>query len=319
MASCAGSFTAVSRATFGTAPVAIVGPTAVGKTAVAVELCRRVGGEIVSFDSRQVYRGVEICSNAPTPKDLKGVRCHLVSEIPVGQKVDAAGYLRMARPIVEGLIASKRQAVLTAGTGLYLKALLDGLDLGGHAAEVELRHRLEDQARDNLSALHQRLAQLDPGAAAKVDASNRVRVVRAIELASRRERGDRATTTASPALAATKIGLDAPRAQLYEWIDARLDTMLAAGWMAEIEVLVGSGAAISGTALSSIGVRELAEVAAGTLKLEVAREAIAKRTRNYAKRQLTWFRADPEVRWLDVTRFTGPDIVEAILDLIEKP
>jgi tRNA dimethylallyltransferase len=299
--------------------VAIVGPTAVGKTAVAVELCRRVGGEIISFDSRQVYRGLEICSNAPTEKDLKGVRCHLVGEIPVRQKIDAAGYVGMARPIVEGLIAARRQAVLTAGTGLYLKALLDGRDLGGHAADADLRHRLEYQAKDNLPALHQRLAQLDPGAAAKVDASNPVRVVRAIELALRRERGDRATTKAAPALAATKIGLDAPRAQLYEWIDARLDAMLAAGWMAEIEVLVDSGAAISGTALSSIGVRELAEVAAGTLKLEVAREAIAKGTRNYAKRQLTWFRADPEVRWLDVTKFTGSDIVEAILDLIEKP
>jgi tRNA dimethylallyltransferase len=291
----------------------------VGKTAVAVELCLRAGGEIVSFDSRQVYRGLEICSNAPTPRALKGVPCHLVGEIPVGQTVDAAGYVGIARPIVVGLIAAGRQAVLTAGTGLYLRALLDGLDLGGHAADTELRHRLEDEARESLSALHQRLAQLDPGAAAKVDASNPVRVVRAIELAWRRERGDLATTSAAPILQATKIGLEAPRAQLYEWIDARLDAMLAAGWMAEIKALVDSGAVISGTALSSIGVRELAAVAAGRLQLDVAREAIVKRTRNYAKRQLTWFRADPEVRWLDVTRFTGSDIVEAILDMIEKP
>jgi tRNA dimethylallyltransferase len=298
--------------------VAIVGPTAVGKTAVAVELCRRVAGEIVSFDSRQVYRGLEVCSNAPSPSSLKGVRCHLVGEIPMGRKVDAAAYVGMARPIVEGLIATGRPVVLTAGTGLYLKAFLDGLDLGGHAADAALRRRLEDQARKDLPALHQRLRQLDPAAGAKVEASNPVRVVRAMELTLRRLRGDPATTARAPALTTTKIGLEAPRAKLYEWIDLRLESMLAAGWVSEIEALVDSGAAISGTALSSIGVRELADVAAGRLKLEVAREAIRKRTRNYAKRQLTWFRADPEVRWLDVTRFSGSDIVEAMLDLIEK-
>jgi tRNA dimethylallyltransferase len=200
---------------------------------------------------------------------------------------------------------------------LYLKACLDGLDLGGHPADAPLRRQLEEQARDSLPALHQRLAQLDPAAAAKVEAANPVRVVRAMELTLRRRRGDPATTIPAPTLAATKIGLEAPRAQLYEWIDARLDGMLAAGWIAEIEAVVAAGAAVSGTALSSIGVRELADVAAGRLKLEVAREAIRKRTRNYAKRQLTWFRSDPEVRWLDVTRFNGSDIVEAMLDLIE--
>jgi tRNA dimethylallyltransferase len=298
--------------------VAIVGPTAVGKTAVAVELCRRNGGEIVSFDSRQIYRGLEICSNAPTGRDLRGVRCHLTGEIPIGSKVDAALYVGMARPIVEDLVAAGRPAVLTSGTGLYLKALLEGLDLGGHASDPGLRRRLDAQARVNLGALHQRLVRLDPGAAAKVDNSNPARVVRAVELALRRQRGDRATSKAVPALAATKIGLQAPRSRLYEWIDARLDMMLAAGWMAEIEALVRSGVAISGTALSGIGVRELADVVAGRLELEVARAVIAKRTRNYAKRQLTWFRADPQVRWLDVTQFTGSDIVEAILDLSEK-
>jgi tRNA dimethylallyltransferase len=299
-------------------PVAIVGPTAVGKTAVAVALCRRRGGEIVSIDSRQVYRGLEICSNAPTPSDLQGVASHLVGEIQVGQKIDAAAYVGRARSIVERLVARGRPPVLTAGTGMYLKALLEGLDLGGHAADATLRARLEAQANSNLSRLHRKLAQLDPRAALKVDASNPVRVVRAMELAMRRQRGDTVTTRAAPALTVTKIGLDAPRAQLYQWIDARLDAMLAAGWMAEVEALAASGAAISGTALSSIGVRELFEVAAGRLKLETARAVIARRTRNYAKRQLTWFRADPQVKWLDVTRYTGSDIVVAILDLIEK-
>jgi tRNA dimethylallyltransferase len=297
--------------------VAIVGPTAVGKTAVAVELCRRAGGEIVSFDSRQVYKGLEICSNAPTAADLKGVRCHMVARFPVGRRVDAAGYVSLARPILEGLLAAGRPAVLTAGTGLYLKALLDGLDLGGHGADPKLRSALEAEAQANLAALHRRLAELDPKAAATVDPANPVRVVRAIELATRRGRGDRRTTRTAPALEATKVGLHAPRAQLYAWIDARLDAMLAAGWMAEIEALLDSGVSLSGTALSSIGVRELVEVAAGRLRLEAAREAIAKRTRNYAKRQLTWFRADAEVTWLDVTEFTGSDIVDAIQRLIE--
>ncbi|HXA42646.1 MAG TPA: tRNA (adenosine(37)-N6)-dimethylallyltransferase MiaA [Candidatus Solibacter sp.] len=299
-------------------PVAIVGPTAVGKTRVAVDLCRRIGGEIVSIDSRQVYRGLEICSNAPSAKDLRGVRCHLVGVIEPGQKVDAAGYVAMARPVVESLAVESKTAVLTAGTGLYLKALLGGLDLGGHPADGVLRRSLETRARSDLGALVDELAEMEPDTASRIDRANPVRVVRALELATIRRGQALPTTLVGRPIVAVKIGLTAPRALLYEWIDARVDHMLTSGWLAEVRSLADSGTTLSRAALSSIGVRELVEVAAGRMAPDVARAAIAQRTRNYAKRQLTWFRADPEVRWLDMTRFSGSDIVEAIVELIEK-
>lgn len=300
------------------APLALIGPTGVGKTAVAASVCRRTGGEIVSTDSRQVYRGLEICSNAPTPAELGGVTCHLVGCLEVGDKIDAARYVALARPIVDRLMADGGGVVLTAGTGLYLTALLDGLDLGGHPADPELRAELELEAEADLAGLHRRLAGLDPEAASRVDSNNPVRLVRATELATRRARGDQAVAGPSP-LRVVKVGLDAPREQLYEWIEARTDRMLARGWAQEVERLIDSGADLSNSAFSSIGLREMVAFVRGEESMVAVRAAIVKRTRNYAKRQLTWFRADPEVRWLDVTRYEDSDIVEPILELLSTP
>lgn len=300
-------------------PLAIVGPTGVGKTATAVGVCLRTGGEIVSIDSRQVFRGLEVCSNAPTPEELRGVRCHLVGCLEVGERVDAARYVAMARPIVDALVVERRLPVLTAGTGLYLKALLEGLDLGGHPSDPTLRARLEAEAERGLRRLHRRLAALDPEAAARVDAANPARVVRATELALRRRRGDTAVPAGPAPLAAVKVGLTAPRAQLYERIEARADQMLERAWNGEIRALLDSGADLGRSAFSSIGAREMVAFTRGEISRSSLREAIVRRTRNYAKRQLTWFRADPEVRWLDVTRYQGSDIVDAILTLRRKP
>lgn len=296
-------------------PLVIVGPTGVGKTAVAVEVCHRAGGEIVSIDSRQVYRGLEICSNAPTTAELRGVRCHLTGCLEMGERIDAARYASMARPVIDGLLERARRPVLTAGTGLYLRALLEGLDLGGLPADPALRSELEQAAAKDLPGLHHRLAALDAGAAAAVDSSNPVRVVRAMELAVRRERGDAPSPPVAGPLAAVKVGLSAPRARLHSWIEARVDRMLAGGWKQEVEALLDSGADLSGNAMSSIGLYEMVALAKGMKSVESVRAAVIARTRNYAKRQLTWFRADPEVRWLDVTAYRGSDIVEAILEL----
>jgi tRNA dimethylallyltransferase len=300
-------------------PLAIVGPTGVGKTAVAAAVSARSGGEIVSIDSRQVYRGLEICSNAPTGDELGGVRCHLVGCLEVGEKLDAARYVGLAGPIINDLRHQGRLPVLTAGTGLYLRALLEGLDLGGHPADPVLRTELEAQAEQDLGGLHRRLADLDPEAAARVGHTNPARLVRAAELALRRLRGDQATAAAWPPLTVIKIGLTAPRAQLYQWIEARTDQMLSRGWRAEVESLLDTGTDLSSTALSSIGLREMAACIQGRVSMEEVRGAIVKRTRNYAKRQLTWFRADPQVRWLDVTRYSESDIVEAILEMRTEP
>jgi tRNA dimethylallyltransferase len=311
--------------------LAIVGPTAVGKTAIAVAVCRAIGGEIVSFDSRQVYRGIRIASNAPTRGELRGVRCHMVGVIDPALPVDAARYVAMARPLVEGLLTGQQLPVLTAGTGLYLQALLEDLDLGRVAPVPAQRARLRAEASKDLSRLVARLRRMDPGAAARIDVRNPVRVVRAIELAvasrapgaeehrpSRPTAGDSRLRRGSRALAAAKVGLHAPRPLLYSWIEERVDRMLTRGWRVEVERLLADGIDPRSQPFTGIGVGEMADVVLGRRSLADARAAIVKKTRNYAKRQLTWFRADPDVYWIEVTGRNRSDIVEQIASLLQK-
>jgi tRNA dimethylallyltransferase len=298
--------------------LAIVGPTAVGKTDTAVEICQALSGEIISIDSRQVYRGVSITSNAPTRRQLRVVSCHLVGVVDPRVRINAAGYVQMARRALDDVRARGALPVLTAGTGLYLKALLEGLDLGGVPSDPELRARLQARARANLPALVRRLQALDPAGAKRTDLKNPVRVVRRMELAL----GRRSLPTASQLPArrqkAVKIGLTAPRPVLYQWIEERFDQMLARGWRREVEALVTAGVDPRAQSFSGIGMAEMADCIEGRLALEEARAIIVRRTRNYAKRQLTWFRSDPEVRWYDVTVRSRSDIVEQATRMLNR-
>lgn len=291
--------------------LAIVGPTGVGKTAVAVEVCRRAGGEIISVDSRQVFWGLEISSNAPTVADLKGVACHLVGVLDPTLRVNAARYLAIARPVLDDVLARGRLAVITAGTGLYLRALVDGLDLGDPPPPAEVRARLAAEARQDLPALVERLRDLDPAAAAAVDVYNPARVVRRMETALSQKTAGRAAAPAP--VPAIKVGLTAPRGVLYRWIEERTDRMLSRGWRDEVARLLASGVDLGAQAFTGIGLAELAASASGRMAIEDARAVILQRTRNYAKRQLTWFRGDPAVRWIDVTVQPVSDIVDEIV------
>jgi tRNA dimethylallyltransferase len=296
-----------------------VGPTGVGKTVVAVEVCRALGGEILSIDSRQVFRGIEVVSNAPTAAELKGVACHLVGVLEPLGRVNAARYVALAQPILDRVRLDGRLPVLTAGTGLYLKALLEDLPLGGVTPDAEERARLEAWAADDLPGLLDELRRLEPGAAAAVDPHNPVRVVRQVELArARRATGAIAADLPSARpVAAIKVGLAAPREVLYRWIEARVDKMLERGWREEVEALLAQGIDPHREAFSGIGVAEMADVVLGRRNLADARSAIAQKTRNYAKRQMTWFRADPEIEWVDVTALTGSDIVERVATMLK--
>lgn len=291
-----------------------------GKTAVAVAVARRLGGEIISFDSRQVFRGVEICSNAPTEGQLEGVPAHLVGRLDPSEEVTAAGYTEMARAAAAGISAG-RPHVLTAGTGMYLKAYLDNLDLGGMGAVAGLREQLEAEAAADLPGLARRLRQLSPELAAATDLRNPVRVVRRMELlwAAALAADGRAEADGSLArgrVEALKVGLRAPVAVLEGWIRSRTERMLAAGWRAEVERLLDRSPAPSPQVLKSIGVAEMAAHLRGQLGERDLLEAVNVRTRQYAKRQRTWFRADPEVRWIDAGNRKTSDIVEIILEML---
>jgi tRNA dimethylallyltransferase len=298
--------------------LAIVGPTGVGKTAVAVGVCQAMGGEIISIDSRQVFRGIEVASNAPTVEDLGGIRCHLVGVLEPSEKVDAARYIKMARPVLAQVRIDGSLAVLTAGTGLYLKALLEDLPLGGMTPRPEERARLEARAASDLPALFAELERLDPKAAGAIDPKNPVRVVRALELVLGRAADASQATPAPRPIPAIKVGLTAPRDVLYQWIDARVGGMLERGWREEVESLLAMGIDPRRQAFSGLGVAEMAEVVQGRMALDEARAVISTKTRNYAKRQLTWFRADPEIEWIDVTATGGSDIVDRVSTMLAK-
>jgi tRNA dimethylallyltransferase len=292
----------------------------VGKTAVAVAVAREVGGEMISFDSRQVFAGVEVCSNAPTETDLEGVSAHLLARLDPSQEVTAAGYTEMARAVAAGIPEGSRQ-VLTAGTGLYLKAYLDNLDLGGMGAVLGLREQLQAEAAADLPGLARRLRELSPGLAAATDLRNPVRVVRRMELlwaaalASERQ-PEAGGSLARGRVEALKVGLRAPVSLLEAWIRARTERMLAAGWRGEVERLLERSPAPSQQVMKSIGVAEMAAHLRGRLGEREMVEAVNVRTRQYAKRQRTWFRADPEVRWIETGNNRTSDIVEIILEML---
>lgn len=299
--------------------MAIVGPTAAGKTAVAVELARRTGAEIVSFDSRQVYRGIEVSSNAPGRAELGAVPIHLVARLDPAEGLTAAGYVEMARAAVAAVPAG-RHPVFTAGTGMYLKAYLEDLDLGGMGAVPELRETLEEEAARDLPALARRLRDLSPELAAQTDLQNPMRVVRRMELlvaaALAEDGGDSRKPGARARVEAVKVGLAVAPEELEHRIATRLEHMLAAGWTEEVEALLRRRPEPCAQVMKSIGVQEMAAHVQGHIDERELRHKVLLRTRQYAKRQRTWFRGDPEVRWVDAGNRTASDIVETILEML---
>ena len=283
---------------------------------MAAELARRTEGEIVSFDSRQLYRGIAVSSNAPVRADLGGVAVHLVGLLDPSEALTAARYVQLARAAV-ATIPAGRQLLFTAGTGMYLKADLEDLNLGGMGAVSELRETFELEAARDLQALARRLTELSPGLAAQTDLNNPVRVVRRMELlvaaAFAEDSGDARERQPTEAL---KVGLAVSPRLLEERISERIDRMLAFGWQAEVEALLRHRPAASTQVMTSIGVAEMAAHIRGEIDQPRLREMVRVRTRQYAKRQRTWFRGDPEVRWVDAGNRTASDIVETILEML---
>jgi tRNA dimethylallyltransferase len=286
---------------------------------VAVAVAEHVGGEVISFDSRQVYRGIEVSSNAPTREERGPVPVHLVGELGPHEEMTAARYVAMARAAGAGIPAG-RPHVLTAGTGMYLKAYLDDLDLGGMGAVPGLREQLEKEAKRDLAGLARRLQDLSPDLAAQTDLRNPARVVRRMELlwaaALAQDQADAVPTMAARRVEAVKVGLNVPADVLETRIAKRIDRMLEAGWRDEVEALLAATPPPGEQVMKSIGVAEMAAHLRGEISEAEVRDTVQLRTRQYAKRQRTWFRADPEVRWLDAGNQPLSDIVEVILEMV---
>jgi tRNA dimethylallyltransferase len=279
--------------------VAIVGPTASGKSALALRAAERSGGEIVSADSRQVYRGMDVGTAKPTAAERARIPHHCIDLVDPSEPYNVARYQRDGRAALADVASRGKTAYVVGGTGLYVRALLDGLLLDASPTDSELRARLERRAdAEGPAVLHRELARIDPAAAERVDVRNARRVVRYLELAML---AGRVPQEREAKVAARRIGLDPPRAWLDQRIGARVRQMVDDGVLEETRRLVDGGVNERLPSMSGHGYVHWAAHLRGEIGLDAAIVATAKDVRAYSRRQMTWFRRDPDIRWVDPT------------------
>lgn len=293
--------------------VAVVGPTATGKTALAVALAHRLGGEVVNADSMQLYRGMDVGTAKPDLAERDGIPHHLLDLWHVRQPASVAEYRDLARAEIDRLHAAGTVPLLVGGSGLYVRAVLDELDFPG--TDPVLRARLEvELAAVGAAELHTRLGVLDPAAAAAVPPSNGRRIVRALEVIELTGGPFRAQLPEPrPRYPAVMIGLDREPAELDERIERRVDQMWAAGLVAEVEGLAADGLREGPTASRALGYAQVLAQLDGQLTADEAREGTVRTTRRLVRRQRSWFRRDSALTWFDAGQ---PDLVDAVLALL---
>ena len=283
--------------------ICVAGPTASGKTALAVELAKLTGGEVVSCDSMQIYKRMDIGTAKPTPDEMQGIPHHMIDVAEPDEDFSVSRYCEMATPIVDDIIARGKTVIIAGGTGLYMDSLIKGNDFAPFPS-TGVRQRLEEQAdREGMEAMLAWLQSVDPEAASKLHLADRKRVIRALEVYL--ETGEtitehnRRTQAIPPRYDPLWIGLDfQDRSQLYRRIDLRVELMLKAGLVEEIRSLLASGIPAKCTAMQAIGYKEFVAALAGNGTIEDAAAQVQQSSRHYAKRQLTWFRRNKNMNWL---------------------
>ncbi len=297
----------------------VLGPTAVGKSRVAVDLALRFGGEVIGGDSIQVYRGFDIGTDKPTEADRRGVPHHLIDIVDPSVQFTAADFVREALAAARAIAGRGRLPIVAGGTGLYLKALLDGL-FPGPGRDEDVRAALEAEAREKgLAALFERLRRVDPEYAAKVRDRDRVRIVRALEVygTTGRPLSEHFRDTASPVAGrrVVRLGLRLDRDALVRRIEARVDRMFARGLVDEVRGLLARGVPADAPPFRALGYRHVVRHLEGALSLEEAAALTKTDTRQYAKRQMTWFRKMDGVAWFSPD--DGPALEEHLRNRLQ--
>ena len=299
--------------------VCLAGPTASGKTALAVELAKELDGEVVSCDSMQVYRRMDIGTAKPSPEEMQGIPHHMIDVAEPDEDFSVSRYCAMAAPIVDDIVARGKTAIIAGGTGLYMDSLIRGNDFAPFPS-TGVREKLEAETDEiGLPAMLARLREIDPDTADRV--FDRKRILRALEVYL--ETGEtitehnRKTRLIPPKYTPLWLGLDfADRGELYRRIDKRVDIMLEMGLMEEIRSLLDSGIPEKCTAMQAIGYKEFVNALEGKETVRQAAEEVKKASRHYAKRQLTWFRRNPAVRWLVRRGDDGREILASARQII---
>ncbi len=282
--------------------ICILGPTASGKSALALEVCARIGGEIVSCDSMQIYRGCDLATAKPSRAEREAIPHHLLDICDPNQRFSAAQWAQQARKAIFDIETRGKKAVICGGTGFYLRALLFPDFLSDVAPDSELKARLEAQLEtEGAAKMHAQLTAIDPEAAARLHPNDTFRTLRALEIALLQTQQN--TTAAAPqsGFGARIFGLEMPRERLYARIDARVDAMIEAGALAELQSLRekwGDDA----PALGGVGYKQMLPVVRDEMSMEGGIEAWKRDSRRYAKRQMTWLRHQLPLEWLDATR-----------------
>ena len=281
--------------------IALMGPTAVGKTGLVLQLAKEFGAEIISADSMQVYRLMDIGTAKPTKAERKEVPHHLLDIVDPDEDFDANRYSELAREIVENQARQGKPAIVVGGTGLYLKALFHGI-FPGAPANPQLRERLRrEAAKDGGVGLYQRLKEIDPVTARRLHPNDLFRVIRALEVWECSGKPMSAQQLAhgfrEKPLLIQKIGLRRPRSELHERINRRVESMMKQGFLEEVQILLRRGYGPHLKSMQSLGYRHLLQYILNGVELSVAVRTMKRDTRRYAKRQMTWFRRDQEITW----------------------
>lgn len=312
------AFIESSRDVDGIPVIIILGPTGVGKTWASILLAQSIGTEIISADSMQIYRHMDIGTAKPSLEETGKVRHHMIDVVEPSESFSAGRYMEMVKPIIDELHRRGKVPIIVGGTGLYIRAMTKGL-FSGPSADWGLRDELLSMDKEAPGSLLDLLRRVDSDAAARIMPGDMRRVIRALEVYLRAKKGIselQYSLTAPLPYRFIKIGLTKKRDELYRSIERRVDKMISRGLVGEAGRL--HGMPLGKTSQQAIGYKEIAGYLEGALSLDEAVRLIKKRTKNYAKRQFTWFRKEPDVTWLDVTGIASPvEVFRAIAIMLK--
>jgi tRNA dimethylallyltransferase len=298
--------------------IVLVGPTASGKTALAIDIAEHLSGEIVGADSRQIYREMEIATAKPTNIERTRIPHHLLDVVAPDESFTLANYQAAAMAAIRDISARGKYPLLVGGTGLYIRSVVDGLSIPAVEPRPELRQEWESfAALSGVEALHALLAARDPEAAARIPAANIRRVIRALEVCevTGRPFSEQQVTNAPSFAPLIIIGLNTDRAVLYQWADKRVDRMLDEGLLAEVESLVAKGYSWNLPSMSGLGYRQIGAYLRDEMTLSDAVQRLKFDTHGFIRKQLIWFRPDSRIYWIDTA---APDRLDQALKVVES-
>jgi len=297
--------------------IVLLGPTGVGKTSASILLAKELNTEIISADSMQIYRHMDIGTAKPSEGERAGIRHHMIDVVGPSEAYSAGRYISEVEPIIEGLFQKGKIPVIVGGTGLYIKAMTRGI-FSGPSSDLELRDRLLVREEEHKGSLYAQLCELDPEAAGRIERNNIRRIIRALEVCMKSGSSLSAlqkNLTKPLPYDFIKIGITRERKELYQMIDARVDAMFQAGLVDEVNAIMQMNP--DRTPLQAIGYKEIVQYLNHEIDLQEAERLIKRNSRRYAKRQFTWFRQEDGITWIDVTGTTnGLEIFQAIKQVL---